>query len=107
VTIAEIESDDTSYSWTDRTSRYNETMDTDVTVETSLTPGDYNAVEFTRLIRSSEQSDLMSGSAAIGGPVDTRGGGGIWSYVMSPLGAFASAIGLVGIAKWVSSRFGA
>jgi hypothetical protein len=107
VTIAEIESDDTSYSWTDRTSRYNETMDTDVTVETSLTPGDYNGVEFTRLVRSSEQSDLMSGSASVGGPVDTRGGGGIWGMIMSPLGAFASALGLVGIAKYVSSRFGA
>jgi hypothetical protein len=106
VTIAEIESDDTSYSWTDRTSRYNETMDTDVTVETSLTPGDYNGVEFTRLVRSSEQSDLMSGSASVGGPVDTRGGGGIWATIMSPFGAIAGALGLYGIAKGIGRYFG-
>lgn len=107
VTIAEIEDDETSYSWTDRSSRYDGTsMDSDVTVESELAVGQFNGIEFERRVRTSERDDLMSGSASVGGPVDTRGGGGFFGFIMSPIGAIVSALGIGALFKAASSRLG-
>lgn len=105
VTIARIDDDDEEFTWNDRTSRYDGDRDDDVTLESEVEPGQFVATHYVLKLRESEREDLMSGTAAAGGPVDARGGG-IRAFIFSPIGAIVSALGLAGVGQLLAKKLG-